>query len=191
MLEKDIQIKIKINNFQKTKKFLISKGAIFLGGWKEQIIRFDTLDKRLENNNMYLRIKIGNENIVTLKETDNDNRKKFYESNNMMFQVDDIDSFCYIIDKIGFQKKYIMEKYRLCWSYKKIEFYIDELPFGLYIEIKGKKEDINKIIKLLKAEQEDLIKDTYWEIYSKMEKNQIKKENIIFEKTHIFKIANI
>lgn len=191
MLEKDIQIKIKIKDFGKIKKILMSKGAIFLGGWKEKIIRFDTLDKKLENNNMYLRIKLGNENIVTLKETDNNNRKKFFESNNRMFQIDDIDSFCYIIDKIGFTKKYVMEKYRLCWSYKGTEFYIDELPFGLFIEIKGEKEDINKMIKLLRINQEELIKDTYWEIYSKIKNIKSKEDNIIFDKTHIFKIATI
>ena len=35
MLEKDIQIKIKVNNFQKMKKFLMSKGAIFFGKKKQ------------------------------------------------------------------------------------------------------------------------------------------------------------
>ncbi|MBB1553148.1 MAG: CYTH domain-containing protein [Clostridiales bacterium] len=191
MLEKDIQIKIKVNNFQKMKKFLMSKGAIFLGGWKEKTIRFDTNDKILEKKETYLRVKTGHENVVTLKEADNNNRKKFFESNNRMFQIDDIDSFCYIIKQIGFTKEYIMEKYRLAWSYKNIEFYIDELPFGIFIELKGEKEEINKMIKFLRVNQEELIKDTYWEIYANSEQNQIKSENIIFDKKHIFKIATI
>ena len=191
MLEKDRQIKIKVNDFQKMKRFLMSKGAVFLGGWKEKTIRFDTYDKILEKKDTYLRVKTGNENVVTLKEPDNNNRKKFFESNNRMFQIDDIDRFCYIIKQVGFSKEYIMEKYRLAWSYKNIEFYIDELPFGIFIELKGEKEDINKMIKFLRVSQEELIKDTYWEIYAKLEKDQIKRENIIFDKKHIFKIATI
>lgn len=191
MLEKDIQVKIKINDFNKMKNYLMSKGAVFLGGWKEKTIRFDTQDKKLEKNDIYLRIKTGNENVVTLKEPNNNDRKKFFESNNRMFQIDDIDSYCYIMEQIGFSKKYIMEKYRLSWCYKKIEFYIDELPFGIYLELKGEKEEINKMIKILKINQEVLIKDTYWEIYAKLEKNQIKRDNIVFGKEHIFKIATI
>ena len=89
------------------------------------------------------------------------------------------------------KKEYIMEKYRLAWSYKNIEFYIDELPFGIFIELKGEKEEINKMIKFLRVNQEELIKDTYWEIYANSEQNQIKSENIIFDKKHIFKNATI
>ena len=47
------------------------------------------------------------------------------------------------------------------------------------------------MIKFLRVNQEELIKDTYWEIYANSEQNQIKSENIIFDKKHIFKIATI
>ena len=191
MLEKDIQIKIKIKDFQKMEKHLMSKGAVFLGGWKEKTIRFDTYDKKLEKNDIFLRIKTGNENVVTLKEPNNNDRKKFFESNNRMFQIDDVENFCYIMEQVGFSKKYVMEKYRLSWCFKNIEFYIDELPFGIFLELKGEKEEINKMIKFLKIKQEELIKDTYWEIYAKQEKDQSKIDNIVFGKKHIFKIAII
>ena len=101
MLENDTQIKVKINDFQKMKNLLKSKGAIFLGGWQETILRFDTEKNTLEKNNRFFRIKMGNENIVTLKEPINDRRNKFFQSNNMMFQVDDVESFCYIMKEIA------------------------------------------------------------------------------------------
>ena len=112
---------------------------------------------------------------------------------NTKFQIDDIDSLCYIFNKIGFSKNYVMEKYRLLWMYKEIEFYIDELPFGIFIEIKGDKLDINKMLQLLKVKDEEIIKITYWEIYAKLKnkENEYQNENIIFDKNHIFKIASM
>lgn len=188
MVEKDVQVKIKLSDFQRTKKFLISKGAIFLGSWKEKTIRFDTEEQILKKNGKFLRIKIGNQNVVTLKETENNEKNKFFESTNRQFEIDDVESFCYILKRIGFSKNYIMEKYRLAWMYKGIEFYIDELPFGVFMELKGEKQEINKMLKLLNVKSEDLIKSTYWEIYADINH---KVENIIFDSKHIFKIATI
>lgn len=138
----------------------------------------------------YIRVKTGTENTVTLKEPYH-KMNDFFESNNIMFQIDDVDSFVYIMNRIGFTQNYIMEKYRLDWNYKKIDFFIDELPFGIYLEIKGKKEDINKIIKLLKLDENELIKETYWEIFKRKNINNKENINIIFYKKHIFKIAMI
>lgn len=48
MFDNEVQVKIRINDFQNTKKFLMDKGCVFLGGWKEKIIRFDTKNEELK-----------------------------------------------------------------------------------------------------------------------------------------------
>jgi adenylate cyclase class IV len=94
------------------------------------------------------------------------------------------------MNEIGFTKRHIMEKYRLLWFYKDMEFYIDELPFGVYLEIKGEKKEIDKIITLLRLKESEAIKLTYWEIYSKLN-NDINAENIVFDCNHVFKISTL
>lgn len=53
MKENDIQVKIEIKDFFKMKKKLMDIGAIFLGGWREKTIRFDTKDKTFEKEKLY------------------------------------------------------------------------------------------------------------------------------------------
>lgn len=193
MLDNEVQVKIRINDFQNTKKILVDKGCVFLGGWREKIIRFDTKDKELKEKGKFLRVKIGNENVVTLKENRNYENNKFFEMSNSKFQIDDVESLCYVLKAIGLNNTYVMEKYRLLWMYKDIEFYINELPFGVFLEINSEDKNINKIIKLLKINAEQLIKVTYWEIYEDLKSKDIKYQNkdIVFDKNHIFKIATI
>lgn len=112
---------------------------------------------------------------------------------NSKFQIDDVESLCYVLKAIGFNNTYVMEKYRLLWMYKDVEFYIDELPFGVFLEINSENKNINKIIKLLKINDGQLIKVTYWEIYEELKSKDIKYQNkdIVFDKNHIFKIVTI
>lgn len=193
MFDNEVQVKIRINDFQNTKKFLMDKGCVFLGGWKEKIIRFDTKNEELKEKWKFLRVKIGNENVVTLKENRNYENNKFFEMSNSKFQIDDVESLCYVLKAIGFNNTYVMEKYRLLWMYKDVEFYIDELPFGVFLEINSENKNINKIIKLLKINDGQLIKVTYWEIYEELKSKDIKYQNkdIVFDKNHIFKIVTI
>ena len=81
-----------------------------------------------------------------------------------------------------------MEKYRLFFKYDNVDILIDELPFGIYLEIKGEDNEINRVTKILNIDETDLIKMTYWDIYDKIKKDS-KNENIVFETNHIFKIA--
>lgn len=100
-------------------------------------------------------------------------------------EIEDVSKMQYVLKKIGLIDKFIMEKYRLYFVYDKVEISIDELPFGLYLEIKGNIKEIKKISKLLGLK--NAIKVTYWDIYDKI---KIKKSsNIVFDKNHIFKIA--
>ena len=124
-------------------------------------------------------------NVLTLKEKMNDMNEEALERLINEIEIEDVSKMQYVLKKIGLIDKFIMEKYRLYFVYDKVEISIDELPFGLYLEIKGNIKEIKKISKLLGLK--NAIKVTYWDIYDKI---KIKKSsNIVFDKNHIFKIA--
>lgn len=188
MAKTEKQVKYKINNFDYISKRLIEIEAIFIGGFMEKTIRYDNDDLKCSNNGIFIRTKSGMKNVLTLKEIPTDSSNTSFERITTEVEVDNINKIGYILEKIGLTKKFIMEKYRLFFKYDNVDILIDELPFGIYLEIKGEDNEINRVTKMLNIDEADLIKMTYWDIYDKIKKDS-KNENIVFETNHIFKIA--
>jgi adenylate cyclase class 2 len=57
--------------------------------------------------------------------------------------VDDASAMAVILDALGFKPLLVYEKRRQTWSLGPTEVVIDELPFGLFMEIEGSEEDID------------------------------------------------
>jgi adenylate cyclase class 2 len=72
--------------------------------------------------------------------------------------VDDPEALNAILSALGFTPALVYEKRRETWLIGKTEIVLDELPFGLFMEIEGKVRDIRAIenklaLKELKAEK--------------------------------------
>ena len=72
-------------------------------------------------------------------------------------RVYDPDAMELILEALGFTPALVYEKRRKTWTLGKAEIVIDELPFGLFMEIEGPEQDIRDIesklaIKRLRAE---------------------------------------
>ena len=57
--------------------------------------------------------------------------------------VEDPDAMMTILDALGFPRLLVYEKRRHTWRLGPTEVVIDELPFGLFMEIEGEEDDIN------------------------------------------------
>jgi adenylate cyclase, class 2 len=57
--------------------------------------------------------------------------------------VDDPSAMALILDALGFKPVLVYEKRRRTWSLGPAEVVIDELPFGLFMEIEGGERDID------------------------------------------------
>ena len=73
-------------------------------------------------------------------------------------RVEDPEALNTILAALGFSPALVYEKRRETWVLGKAEIVIDELPFGLFMEIEGKERDIRDIetklaVKNLKTEQ--------------------------------------
>lgn len=101
----------------------------------------ETLD--LERSVLRLR-RIGSRAILTYKE-------RFPTLSEIKHQredetsVADPDAMEAILDALGFTPALVYEKRRETWRLGKAEIVIDELPFGLFMEIEGSEEQIRKV----------------------------------------------
>lgn len=113
----------------------------------------DTLD--VTRSVLRLR-RIGNRGVLTYKQSlpprlDMKHRREDET------RVDDPEAMELILEALGYTPALIYEKRRETWRLAQTEIVIDELPFGLFMEIEGSEKDIREVesklaIKRLKTE---------------------------------------
>lgn len=181
------EIKIQLTEAEKVIETLRNCGAIFLGAAFEKTIRFDTSNHLLEQNGLFLRVRNGFSNKITLKEKigeDSVTRNRLETE----IEVDDVDKVAYIFQKIGFNYTRVMEKYRMKWCLKEAEIVIDELPFGVFMEIEGNSDDIMSLLFFLNLSSEKVILETYWELNEKIDPNLL---DIRFPSQYTYKLMEL
>lgn len=177
---REIEVKFKIDKFDKIRKILKQKKAKFLGKAFERTIRFDTLKKDLEKKDCFLRVRTGFENVITFKRKIKN--KDFKEREEIELEIADPEKMKIILGKLGFFEIGTMEKYREKWIFKNTEISIDKLPFGNFIEIEGDKSSIKKVAEDLNLDFKERITKVYWRLWKEScGKKRIKSENIVFK----------
>lgn len=92
--------------------------------------------------------KIGDFTVLTYKEkvkSDEGTKQKIeYET-----IVSDVEAMEQIIERLGYRLTAVYEKRRKYWKLNDVEVVLDELPFGLFMEIEGTIEGIDKAEKKL------------------------------------------
>lgn len=169
------ELKFKITDPKSIIKVLLDFGGTILNKSKEKTIRFDTPNLDLEKKGIFIRVREGSKKTITLKEKlqENYDIKARKETE---FQIENIDDMRYILEKIGLTYIRIFEKYRINISYKKTVISIDELPFGLFLEIEGDEKDITTVVNDLNLDINKKILGTYWDMFEEYKKNQKTEE---------------
>jgi adenylate cyclase class 2 len=75
--------------------------------------------------------------------------------------VENGDAMATILDSLGFQPGLIYEKRRTRWKVDNAKVVIDELPFGLFMEIEAPAKKIKRVEKLLAADSLPAVMETY------------------------------
>lgn len=84
--------------------------------------------------------------------------------------VDDADSLEKILECLELEPRLIYEKRRKTWQFRSVEIVIDELPFGLYMEIEGSLTAIKEAEMILGLEDFETEHETYPSLTGKLGK---------------------
>lgn len=88
--------------------------------------------------------RVGNRGVLTFKESlpaGLDIKHRREEET----RVEDPDAMELILEALGFTPALVYEKRRVTWRLGPTEIVIDELPFGLFMEIEGQEKDIREV----------------------------------------------
>lgn len=118
----------------------------------------------LEPRRQVLRLRrIGDKAILTYKER--------YESASAIrhqredeTQVEDAAALESILVALGYSPALVYEKRRATWHIRQAEVVLDELPFGLFVEIEGEEKDITEVESLLELTDVEAEMATYPEL---------------------------
>lgn len=172
-------------------KNLRDVGAVFVGAVKEKTIRFDDSEKSYEQRGIFLRLRGGFSNTLTLKEKIGQD-KEFKSRIETEFEVEDIEKMAYVLKKLGLDYIRIMEKFRMTWKYRDTTITIDELPFGIFTEIEGEQSNIVMISELFKFDLDKKIIVTYWDIFEEYKKRiNSDAQDIIFPHNYELKLLYV
>lgn len=148
----EIEKKYRLSDAQREKVLeeLRELGADFKGeDFEENIIYSGSV---LEEKLAVLRVrKTQAKTILTYKESVPSpagiKRRIEYET-----EVEDGEAAENIVESLGFRRKLVYEKRRKTWHFREVEIVLDELPFGLFMEIEGSITAIKEAEMLLDIE---------------------------------------
>jgi adenylate cyclase class 2 len=78
--------------------------------------------------------------------------------------VEDASALADILDALGFVAALVYEKRRMTWRIDDAEAVIDELPFGLFLEIEGEEKTIIRVERLLGLDEVEAEMASYPEL---------------------------
>lgn len=76
-------------------------------------------------------------------------------------EIGDAETVTEIFRNLGYRPALVYEKRRQTWRLKNVEIVLDELPFGLFMEIEGEIDEIAEAEKLLEIENLPAVMETY------------------------------
>lgn len=174
MNQQDIEteVKFRILNSSAIEGRLITLGAI-LEHPKilETNLRLDTPDLSLKRNKQVLRLRRDNKVKLAFKGpakwSNGVSSREEYE-----FSVGDYETAKKFVNALGYQSQVIYEKYRTTYLLNGLMITIDELPYGLFIEIEGADaEAIKNCGNDLKLNWENRLEDSYLSLFDRTKKS--------------------
>lgn len=122
-------------------------GAQFEAEDSEENVLYRGGDLNFKSSILRLR-KTANKAVLTYKEAlpgESDIKRRIEQET----AVEDAEKMHEILRSIGFVPSLVYEKRRQTWQFETVEIVVDELPFGLFLEIEGSEEAIRQAEKTL------------------------------------------
>ena len=147
---KEIELKFKIKNYNNTRLKIESVGAEYKGKYKQLDLWLDTKNKILRHEKKGLRVRQqDNKSVLTFKKTDQHDGK-FRETEEIETEISDPKITLEIFKRLGFETDVEIRKEREIWKLSKVEVCLDRVKdLGIFLELEGSRENIEKVIKNL------------------------------------------
>ena len=170
----ETEVKISVDSFEDVRDNILKAGGSRISSVYETNAMYDTLSGDLRKEDIGLRLRCESDLHSNLRKDGprgvtltikgpraSGNIKKRAE---FELQMSDFENAGHMVESIGFSRRLAYEKKREIWALFGTKIFLDELPFGLYVEIEGENDDILMAAKRLGFKERDFIKKNYLEL---------------------------
>lgn len=158
----ETEAKFRATDFLQIRKKLKALGATRISGGFEHNIAFDDKDGTLRNTDRLMRIRKDKKTTLAYKGPKLAHDLKSREE--IEVEVSDFDDAKTILIRLGFTNMLVYDKRRETWALKGAEVMLDELPFGMFVEVEGDEKDVLSLAQSLGFSKKDAITKTYFEL---------------------------
>lgn len=126
--------------------------------------RFDTPDRVLTREGRVLRLRRDSEFRLTYKDPGR-REAGFLSRREIEFSVSDFDSASELLLALGYEIVFSYEKYRTTYAHQGVQFMLDELPYGNFVEIEGAGPALKPAAEMLGLKWEASIPRSYHDLF--------------------------
>ena len=166
----EIEVKYHLKDYRSIRGQIVAAGGIPGGRALEINYRYDDQDETLRNRGELLRLRRDSRARLTFKSRPPVTYSGFKTNTEYEVEVNDFDTMDQIIERLGFSRAQIYEKWRETFSLGNCELCIDNMPFGDFLEIEGDRGDITRVSDILGFTFDRRITANYLEIFDRIKK---------------------
>ena len=161
----EIEVKFHLSDVGPIRNRILKIGAECTGRVFETNIRLENEDKNLIKQKSLLRLRKDSKTTLTFKSEPCHKDQNFKVLEELEVCVSDFSTMLRILESLGFHNEQIYEKWREIFSLHSTSLCIDSMPYGDFLEIEGKKEEIKDLACRLGLKWEKRILCNYLELF--------------------------
>ncbi len=162
----EIEVKFFLTDVENLRQRISGTGAIDRGRVFETNFRFDDSNGSLTGNSSLLRLRKADRTTLTFKARPPETDNQFKIRTEYEVTVSDFGVMRRILEKLGFRRRQVYEKWRETFVLNATHLCLDAMPFGDFLEIEGTKTAITAVASRLGLVWERRILLNYLEIFS-------------------------
>jgi len=165
----EIEVKIEVADAGDAARRLIEAGAREVSPRElEDNVLLDWDDARLSRAGKILRVRrMGTKSVLTVKSPFENAPTAYKIRRETEVQVSDARTLLHALEDVGFRPVWRYQKWRRTLSLEGVTIVVDELPFGVYLEIEGEPAAIDRVARLLGFGPEHYETASYREIHER------------------------
>ncbi len=165
----EIEAKFCVLSFETIEKYLNEIGAVVTKPkHHERNLRFDTPQRDLTRNHRVLRLRQDKQVHLTFKGP-SERVGGISKRREIEFQANNFSSANNFLKALGYDISVIYEKYRTTYQLDQFEIELDEMPYGLFLEIEGPDvESIQQCANALHLNWEARLSESYLTLFYRL-----------------------
>lgn len=168
----EVEVKLYVANLRPVEQRLKeAHAALVMPRTFEYNVRYENAENTLTAQSIVIRLRRDQKIRLTYKEPTEQIDSEIQARFEAEVEIDDMKAMGVILEKLGYHPQVIYEKYRTTYELEHTEVVLDEMPYGNFVEIEGKPDDIRRVIGLLGLEAARQYRTNYIQMFENVRRN--------------------